>query len=365
MAIFPRIHVLAFAAAALACPGAHSFAQTGVSPVPLQPPPAANAAAPALPGAISIDVTVTDKSGHPIGGLQQGDFSVFDNDQPAEVLGFQAIDSSHSAAEPVRVLILIDTINNSIDTVSREREQIDEFLRQKDGELSSPTAVGFLADRGLTLPAAFTQDGKALDDNLRNSQSGLRAIGRAAGFWGATERLQQSLNELDQLVREQSSRPGRKLVLIIGSGWPMLAGSSIYTDTKQRTWIFDAIVHFTNRLREANITLYCLDPFNLGRTNPFFYQGYRKAVTKISQAQYPNLSVQVLAEHSGGSVIVNGNDIRDEINTAVRDAGGYYEIRFKAARAGDKAEYHALRIGLGKPGLTVRTTAGYYTMPGP
>jgi VWFA-related protein len=364
LAIVPRIRALVFAASLLGCLGAKSLAQVAVPPAPVQPAPPANAAEAAPSRAITVDVTVTDKSGRPIGALERGDFTLFDNNQPAEVVDFRAADSTPSAADPVRVLVLIDTINNSIDTVAREREQLDEFLRQKDGELSYPTSIGFLADSGLVLPAASTQDGKALLANLRSSQSELRTIGRAAGFWGATERLQQSLNQFDQLIQQESTQPGRKLVLIIGSGWPMFAETSMYADTRQRTWIFNAIVHLTNRLREANITLYCLDPFNLGRTNPFFYEGYRKAVTKIDQAQYPNLSLQVLAEHSGGLVIVNGNDIREEINTAVRDASSYYEIRFAAAHSADKTQYHALKIEVDKPGLVVRTTAGYYTLPG-
>jgi VWFA-related protein len=314
--------------------------------------------------AITVDVTVTDKSGHPIGGLQSSDFKLLDNNRPANITGFQVIDSSHSAAEPMQVLILIDTINNSIDTVAREREQLDEFLRQKNGELSYPTSIGFLTDRGVEFPVRSTQDGNASQAALRNIQSELRDIGRSAGFWGATERLQQSLNELGQLIQDESPEPGRKLVLILGSGWPMFAETSMYADTRQRTWIFNAIVQLTNRLRAANITLYSLDPFDLGRTNPFFYQGYRKAVTKIDQAQYPNLSAQVLAEHSGGLVIVNGNDIKDEINTAVRDASPYYKIAFTAASGADKPEYHALKINIDKPGLVVRTNAGYYALPG-
>jgi VWFA-related protein len=364
LTVLPRHRVLVSAATVLAALCVRSFAQITVPPAPQQPASGANASNAAPAGAVSINVMVTDKSGHPVGGLQRGDFKLFDNNQPADIVTFQAIDSSHSASNPVRVLILIDTINNGIDTVAREREQLDEFLRQKNGELSYPTSIGFFADSGLALPVSFTQDGKAVQATLRNSQSELRDIGRSAGFWGATERFQQSLTELNRLIQEESLQPGRKLVLIIGSGWPMFADTSIYADAKQRTWIFNGIVQLTNRLLAANITLYSLDPFDLGRTDPFFYQGYRKAVTKFGQAQYPNLSAQILAEHSGGLVIVNGNDIRDEINTAIRDAISYYEIGVAGARPADSTQYHALKVEVDKPGLVVRTTAGYYALPG-
>ena len=347
--------LLFFAAAA-----SNSACQTSV--------PSAPASAPALPNSalspdsahISIDVEVTDKTGRPIGGLGAGDFTLLDNKQSQNLAGFHAVSASGTQADPVNVLIVVNTINNAIDTVAREREQLGEFLKQNNGELAHPTSIGFIADSGLKLTAGPTRDGNALFASLGGSRSELRAIGRAGGFWGDTERLQESLKELNQLIEFEAVRPGRKLILFISSGWPMLPWAGDQSDTGQRTQVFNIIVQLTNELREANIVLYCLDPFDLGRTNPFFYQGYLKGVAKINQAEYPNLALQVLAEHSGGQVIVNGNDIKAEINTAILDAGTYYTLTFDAATPARTTDYHALSVKVDKPGLTVRTTTGYY-----
>jgi VWFA-related protein len=339
---------------------AAAAAQTSVPSAPASTPTLPNSAPPPDSAQLSINVEVTDKSSRPIAGLNAGDFTLLDNKQPQKLVDFRAVNASSTQADPVNVLILVDTINNTIDTVAREREQLGEFLKQNNGELAYPTSIGFIADTGLKLAAGPTRDGNALFASLSGNRSELRAIGRSGGFWGDTERQSDSLNELGQLIQFEAARPGRKLVLFISSGWPMLPWAGDQADTRQRTQVFNIIVQVTDELLEANMVLYCLDPFDLGRTNPYFYQAYLKGVAKINQAQYANLGLQVLAEHSGGQVIVNGNDIKGEINSAILDAGTYYTLTFDAAPRTRTTDYHSLSVKVDKPGLTVRTTAGYY-----
>ena len=145
----------------------------------------------------------------------------------------------------------------------------------------------------------FSRDGNALDAVLSKQQSGLRTVDNSSGFYGAAERLEMSLGQLSQLAAFEATQPGRKLILVISPGWNLFALAGDQSDMKQRTWVFNSIVQLTNGLREAHIALYCLDPFDLGRTDPFYYQGFRKA-SRPQGRQYPNLALQVLAEHSGG-----------------------------------------------------------------
>lgn len=325
---------------------------------PAAPPPAA-APAPAY-GTISIDVEVTDKSGKPIRGLDASDFTLLDNNQPVKLLDFHAIEAQGATANQVHVVIAIDTINTGVTVVAREREQLGEFLKQSGGELANPTSVAILSQRGIKVQQGATQDGKTILDQLDKTNSELRIEGRNTGFYGAADRLTQSLGQLSQLAAFEATRPGRKLVLFISAGWPLLAGAGVEEDLKQRTWVYNTIVDITNGLREAHVTLYTLDPFELGRTNPFYYQSYLKPVTKPGQAEYPDLGLQVFSEHTGGLVQLTGNDIKGEINRALEDASAYYSLTFAPAPPSQNTEYHALRVQLDKPGLVVRTTAGYY-----
>jgi VWFA-related protein len=172
--------------------------------------------------------------------------------------------------------------------------------------------------------------------------------------------LQMSLTQLRDLAGYETTQPGRKMILVISPGWPFLAWAGDQSDLKQRNWVFNSIVQFTNGLREANIQLYCLDPFDLGRRNPFYYQGYLKGVAAVKDATYPDLALQVLAEHSGGQVIINGRDISGELNAAVRDASASYELTFEAAPGDRPNEYHALQVQVDKPDVKVHTNSGYY-----
>jgi len=140
----------------------------------------------------------------------------------------------------------------------------------------------------------------------------------------------------------------------------MFARASHDATTKELQWTFNSIVELTNGLREAHLEIYAIDPFELGRTNPFNYQTYLKGVSKVNDANYADLGLQVLAAHTGGLVEVTGMDIKGEINNAVRDANAYYTLTFEAPPADRANEYHDLHLEVDKAGATVRTTSGYY-----
>lgn len=311
---------------------------------------------------ININVVVEDKLGHPVRGLQEQDFTVLDNGQPAKLTGFHAIDAS-AGGEMTRIVVLIDMINSDFGVVAREREQLGEFLKEDGGHLGYPTSLGALTESGLKMMNNSSTDGQALLASFEKFQTDLRTVGRGAGFYGAAERLQMSLQQLGQMIAYEGTQPGRKMVVVISPGWLLLPYAGEYEDNKARSATYNSIVEVTNGLRQAQITLYSLDPFELGRTDPFYYQNYLKGVSKVSQAEYPYLALQVLAEHSGGRAITAGHDIKGELNTAMHDAGSYYQLSFDAPAPEHPGEYHELHVKIAKPDLTARTSASYYDQP--
>src|ERR1700727_2889448 len=67
---------------------------------------------------ITLDVVVTDKSGKPQAGLQQQNFTLLDNKIPQKIQSFQAVDEpATKAVPPVEVVLVIDTVNTSAQTV--------------------------------------------------------------------------------------------------------------------------------------------------------------------------------------------------------------------------------------------------------
>ena len=322
--------------------------------------PDATAGQPDVHGRKSINVVVVDKLGHPVRGLQASDFTLLDNKEPQKLLGFQAVEGNSSSAGPVHVVIVVDNINTGFGAVAWQREQLNEFLKEDSGVLRYPTTLGMLSESGLKLQKGSTTDGNALLADFNKYQTDLRLINRNAGIYGLADMLEMSLSQLGQLAAFEATEPGHKLILVISPGWPMLPAAGDQEDLVQRNWVFNTIVEMTNGLREANITLYALNPFELGRTDPFYYQGYLKPVALAKNAEYPNLALQVFAAHSGGQVLVAGRDIKGELNTAIRDASTSYELTFEGAPGDRPNEYNALQVQVDKPDVKVRTTAGYY-----
>ena len=69
----------------------------------------------ATPTTVTLDVTVTDHSGKVVPGLTQSDFTVLDNGKPQQILSFN--ETQAPADPPTQVILLIDTVNNSITNV--------------------------------------------------------------------------------------------------------------------------------------------------------------------------------------------------------------------------------------------------------
>ncbi|HWE86926.1 MAG TPA: hypothetical protein VG267_18425 [Terracidiphilus sp.] len=143
----------------------------------------------------------------------------------------------------------------------------------------------------------------------------------------------------------------------------MLANQGSTEDLRAAQWVFSVDVRLTDTIRDARTAVYGLTASELGREDPFYYQSFLKPVTKVTQAEYPFLSLGVFATHSGGRVLVSGHSIVKEINDALRDAGSYYELIYRAPAADGPNEYHEVSLRVNQPGATVQALSGYYADP--
>jgi VWFA-related protein len=312
---------------------------------------------------ITLDVSVTSRSGEPVTGLQQQDFTLLDNKAPQPITSFQALGGDKA---PLEVILVLDAVNTPYERLAYARQQMDNFLRANGGHLAHPTALAFFTDKGTQMQDGFSSDGNALSDFLDHNQTGLRDITRSSGFYGAEERLQLSINALHMLSAHVSSLPGRKIFLWVSPGWALLSGPRTNLDTKQQEQIFATIVDLSTTLRQARITLYSIDPIGAAEAasfRTFYYKQFLKGVSKPSQDNLGNLALQVLATQSGGLALNSSNDVSALLQKGLADAASYYEISFRPAPAEQRNEYHHLEVKIAKPGLIVRTRDGYYAQP--
>lgn len=346
------------------CCSLPGFAQDQAS-APQASSPTQVAAAPASDAdrRISLDVVVTDKSGKPVSGLQRQDFTLLDDKQPTTILSFQATDEPKKPDDPpVQVIFVVDSVNNGFQGVGLQRQALEKFLRQDGGRLAFPTSLVLLTDTAQR-QSPSTLDGNALADTLNSNQTGLRVIGRSQGFYGGADRLQISLGTLEALSSQLANQPGRKLLIWLSRGWPLLSGPAVRLTDKSREWLFQTVVQLSAELRVARITLYSIDPVgaaDAGSFQTFYYQSFLKGVRSANDVQNANLGLQVLATQSGGRVLNSNNNLMSSIASCLLDAKVFYTLSFDSARADHPNEYHALQVKIDKSGLTARTRTGYY-----
>lgn len=310
-------------------------------------------------GRIYLDIVVTAKSGPPIAGLQQKDFTILDNKAPQTIDTFEALGGGHA---PIQVVIVIDAVNADFRAVGFERDQISKFLGANGGKLAFPTSLSFFTDTGIEIGQDSSTDGNALTDSLNEHTVGLRAIRRSAGLYGAVERYQMSLKALDALTVHEAPLPGRKMIVWISPGWPLLSGPGMDMVPKQQEDVFGRIVNLSGRMRAAGITLYSIDPLGLDDVGmrTFYYKDFVKGVNGPRQVQMGDLGLQVLATQTGGLVLNAANDLANQLQACMADTQAYYEISFDPPLSDKVNEYHHVEIRLADKKLAARARQGYY-----
>jgi VWFA-related protein len=310
---------------------------------------------------INLDVVVTARSGPPVSGLEENEFTVFDNKAPVHLTSFHAFGG---AQEPVHVILVIDAVNSSYESIAYQRGQIDKFLHANGGQLTQPTALAFFNDQKTEIQEEFTSNGNELSSALDNYTVSLRSI-RRSSQWEANDRFRLSVTALRSIAERIANLPGRKLIVWESPGWPLLSGPRIELSSKQQDQLFASIVELSTQLRESRITLYNVNPVGPGEGvgRQFYYLDFAKGVSKPGQVQIADLSLQVLATQTGGLVLSGNNDVGAMLKQCMEDSLAYYTLSFAGAKPDKRNEYHHIEVKVDKPGLTARTRDGYYAQP--
>ena len=350
---------LLFALPALAFPAARAQSPSSS---------ASASAASAAPSTITLAVQVADKSGAPILGLSQSAFTLLDNKKPQSLASFAAINSKSPSPSdpPIEIILVVDSVNVGPQIVAYERNQIKSFLLRNGGELQFPVSLIVFNDTATRLQNTSSRDGKALAAFYDQYETGTRVITPSQGIYGAEDRLDLSLKTLNSIAWYARSVPGRKLVIWISPGWPLITGPFIEISDQQQKIVFQSIVTMSDTLRESNVTLYAVDPLGLtdaGGSWLQYYKDFLKGVPSPSKVQIADLALQVISVQSGGAVYNASNNLADSLAKCVSDGAAYYLLTYAPPPAAQPNEYHSLEVKVEAPGATVRTRTGYYTQP--
>jgi hypothetical protein len=98
-------------------------------------------------------------------------------------------------------------------------------------------------------------------------------------------------------------------------------------------------------------------------TSTFLYQNFLKGVRSFKQADTGDLALKVLAVQSGGRILGPDNNLAGQIDQCIADANAFYMLSFDPPPAVLAGAYHDLKVQVSQPGLTARTSTGYYNQP--
>jgi len=336
-----------------------------------RPVPKAASSRPRMPeGRIKLDVVVSDSAGKPVTGLEPLDLKLMDNGQPGKIVSFRAFGGDAAKPDPpVEVILVIDTANLPFDQVAFTKQEITRFLGRNGGHLAQPVSIFEMTDAGIRVRPRPSTDGNVLVSVVQQIRGSIRTIDGAMGGEGLLERFQRSAHQMENIAENEALKPGRKLLIWVGPGWPMLTQTELgYYSAKDQQRLFDGIVELSTKLREARMAVYSVAPASAGAggsgsTYVFAYQDYLKGVKSPKQAASGDLALKVLAVQSGGRVLGPDNDLAAQIDNCIGDANVFYRISFDPPHADHADEYHDLKVVVDKPGMTARTNTGYYNQP--
>jgi VWFA-related protein len=231
---------------------------------------------------VNVDVYATDKSGHQVKDLRQGDFQVFEDGKLVEVTNFEAVEglragtaapsltspSSGPSTVPGspedvwNLVILFDDFNLNPGSHARAVRQLRDFLAR--GLAPGDRVLLATQDPGLRVRLPFTGDqgtiNRALDEIERLAVHGAEVererrqafqdvmtiqeaallnpglppcplqIVQPAQSYAAARRsdVLRSIGGLTLLVNSLSGVPGRKAVLHVSDGLPLTPGEEVF-----------------------------------------------------------------------------------------------------------------------------------------
>lgn len=170
-----------------------------------------------------------------------------------------------------------------------------------------------------------------------------------------------TLGALNFVVRGMRELPGRKAVVLFSDGFRM-----------REARVREAVRRLTDVATRASVVFYTIDPRGLqvpemltaaDNTFDLSSQQIDSMLNARSRAFFESQDGPVfLAQQTGGLAVYNANDIERGLRRVLADQAGYYLIGYRPDNAtfNPTRRFNEVQIRLKRPGLRVRTRAGFY-----
>ncbi len=382
---------------------------------------------------VNIDVWVTDKQGKAVKGLAKEDFVVLRDGVPVEISNFYAVAGGRPAAaappqvatpaplpvappisrpadyDPLaiapehRLWLVVYVDNYNIDPVERNRilPEIGHFLDRSLRDGDQAMIVSY--NRALEVRQPFTSDRLALlsavaelkDDAgqaVIRERDQIAAINRIDKARSASQALlyarsyaEEQMNNveftvdaLERLIDSLAGLPGRKALLHVSSGVPLLPGEALFQavgdmfgDSAAYAEIprHDTSRSFERVNRHANahrVVFYTLDAgglrnmeFGAAEFGGFEHPGLRNILDTVVPENLQS-TLRLMALETGGQAIVNRNEVLPALEDVSADFRTFYSLGISSDGAAS-GRYHDIEVKLAErhKGMRLRHRSGY------
>lgn len=362
---------------------------------------------------VRIDVEVTDKSGKPIKGLRQDQFTVYDDgkQQPISIFSYSDIESMEAAgpdkSQPITVsvdnegpnsptaealsdeirdrrliVLFYDFTSMQSDDLIRAHDATEKFLKRQMSPADLVAMIGFSSS--LSVIVNFTNDRKALEAGVAKIQPGVSSnIGiplYAAAQNGEYDVQQytgdaftadetefnvfntdQKLAAVEGIVNVLAGIPGRKAMV-------EFTGGITQTGEENRT----ALRAATDAANRANVSIYSIDARGLFSTPPggdvtanaatgtSMFTG-ASVFHQTDQREDSRDTLSTLSSDTGGQAFFDLGDLSDAFPEIQKQNSGYYLVGYSLPNGIPlDGSWHSVRVKVNASGAHVRFRDGYY-----
>lgn len=373
---------------------------------------------------VNVEVYVTDKQGNRVTGLTKDDFEVYQDDKPVEVSNFFVVEAGRPLVEfgtlplpeaegPERVdpriaprpelpqeqrlslVVYVDNFNIRPFNRNRVLRELRVFLGEQVSVGDRVMLVSY--DRTLRIRRPFTTDPQAVGSALLELET---ETGHASQFdndrrqvieriedarnasealvWARSwadevnNNLRFTLGALKDMVNSLAGLPGRKAILYVSDGIPMVPGQEMFhaVDAKfsggsaiTESFGYDMSRKFRELADQANanrVTFYTIDAAGLRVGESISVENRRAQPVGLDSIATHNVQspLRYIADVTGGVAIVNRNRVLPHLEQVAQDFNTYYSLGYNAPPA-PRGRYHEIDVKVKRKGLSVRHREGY------
>ncbi len=357
---------------------------------------------------VQIDAVVTDHKGVHVEDLTGDDFELLVDGKKQSLSYIKMMKlaaakkpeaetpkGSNAAASPVgmptkelapkdvrrTIAFVVDDLGLSFESTYFAREAIKKFVSEQmeEGDLVGIIRTG----RGLGMLQQFTNDkrilGTAVDRlswnpfsrNMMPNFSGndpndfrsedakaadARAEARAEDFRETVFSV-GTLGSLNFVIRGLGELPGRKMVILISDGF------RLFGRERNNDQVLQNLRRLTDLANRSSVVVYSIDAKGLQTLMPDASTSrvpHPKDFSRVARENFDSQEgLTYIARETGGLAFLNGNDINQGIRKSLEDTNSYYLLGFDPEDEKFDRKYHTIKLKVTRPGLHVRTRAGF------